>query len=178
MNTEITPVDERPLSTIKQSGMLTHYHELTEGELNKALSQCTRTEVRILNYAAKGMRGAEICRELGLKRSTLTQYLKQRPHFHDAYYTVVNSGFSSENIKALAHSKAVGLVEHLEAIATAPFDEDTKPARLAVSVNASKELLDLAGLHKGMSADGATINIGQLLVQLSTNDGDIPQWKI
>jgi len=169
--------DERPLSTLKQSGMLTHYHELSEEEVNKALTQCTRTEVRILNFAAKGMRGAEICREIGLKRSTLTQYLKSRPHFHDAYYTVVSSGFSSENIRALAHSKAVSLVEHLETIATEPFDENTKPARLAVAVNASKELLDIAGLHKGMSGgDGATINIGQLLVQLSTKD-DTPQWR-
>ena len=176
MSTEITPADERPLSTIKVRGMFATYHELSDAEMNRALAQCTRTEIHILNLAAKGMNGAEICREIGIKRITMAQYLSTKEHFHDAYYTVMGMGFSSENIRALAHSKAVGLVEHLETIATEPFDSDTKPARLAVAVNASKELLDLAGLHQGNAGDGATVNIGQLLVQLSTND-DTPQWK-
>ena len=176
MDTEVTHDEGRQLSTIQQNGHLAHYHELSEGDLNNALRQCTRTEVRILNYVAKGMSGAEICREIGIKRATLTQYLRQRSHFHDAYYTVMATGFSSENIKALAHSKAVGLVEHLESIATADFNDETKPARLAVAVNASKELLDIAGLHNSTSGDGATINIGQLLVQLSNSD-NTPQWR-
>ena len=176
MDTEITPVDERPLTTFVQNGLPAHYHELDEDEVSKAIARCTRTEVRILNLVAKGMKASAICKQLGLKRTVLTKYLASRPHFHDAYYTIRANGFSSENIRALAHSKAVSLVEHLEEIATAPFDEDTKPARLAVSVNASKELLTLSGLYKGTQQDATTVNIGQLLVQLSNTD-DTPQWK-
>jgi len=176
MDTEITPVDERPLSIVVQNGLPAHYHELDEDEVNKAIARCTRTEVRILNLVAKGMKASEICKQIGLKRSYLTRLLQTRGDFHDAYYTIMANGFSSENIRALAQSKAVSLVEHLEEIATAPFDEDTKPARLAVSVNASKELLTLSGLYRGTQQEGTTVNIGQLLVQLSNTD-DTPQWK-
>ena len=176
MDTEITPVDERPLSIVVQNGLPAHYHELDEDEVSKAIARCTRTEVRILNLVAKGMKASEICKQIGLKRSYLTRLLQTRGDFHDAYYTIMANGFSSENIRALAQSKAVSLVEHLEEIATAPFDEDTKPARLAVSVNASKELLTLSGLYRGTQREGTTVNIGQLLVQLSNTD-DTPQWK-
>ena len=158
-----------------QGGILAHYHELDEDEVNKAIARCTRTEVRVLNLVAKGMKASEICKQIGLKRSYLTRLLQTRGDFHDAYYTIMANGFSSENIRALAQSKAVSLVEHLEEIATAPFDEDTKPARLAVSVNASKELLTLSGFHRGMSGDSTMVNIGQLLINLGTDD--TPQWK-
>lgn len=175
MDTEITPVDERPLSAFVQNGLPAHYHELDEDEVNKAIAKCTRTEIKVLNLVAKGMKASEICKQIGLKRTVLTKYLASRPHFHDAYYTIMSTGFSSENIRALAHSKAVEVVENLSDLATEPFDSETRPARLAVKVNASKELLELAGLHRGMSGDSTMVNIGQLLINLGTDD--TPQWK-
>ena len=58
-----------------------------------------------------------------------------------------------------------------------PIDwETTKPAMIAQSVSASKELLSLGGVYpKSTSDGGGTVNIGQLLVNLSPDS--TPQWK-
>jgi len=174
MSTDIAQIDERPLSTVMVGGQTAHYHELTEAEVSTALHKFTRTEIAILNLAAGGMGGSAICEKVGIKRSTFSKYL-QKPLLHDCYYTVQSAGLTSDNIRELAHAKAANLVEHLNDIATMPVDEDTKPAQLAVSVNATKELLTLGGLYKGVQPDATTVNIGQLLVNLSTDT--TPQWK-
>ena len=173
MSTDIVREDERPLSTVMVGNQVAHYHELTEVEVSTALHKLSRTEIAILNLAAGGMGGSAICTNVGIKRSTFSRYMK-KSLFHDCYYTVQSAGFTSDNIREMAHAKAANLVEHLNDIATMPIDEDTKPAQLAVSVNATKELLTLGGLYKGVAPD-TTVNIGQLLVNLGTDD--TPQWK-
>ena len=173
MSTDIVRTDDRPLSTVMMGNQVAHYHELTEAEVSNAVRKLTRTEIAILNLAAGGMGGSAICAKVGIKRSTFSRYMK-KTLFHDCYYTVQASGFTSDNIREMAHAKAANLVEHLNDIATLPIDDDTKPAQLAVSVNATKELLTLGGLYKGVAPD-TTVNIGQMLVNLSTDD--TPQWK-
>jgi len=172
------PVEEtRPLSRVVPKGFLpAHYHELSEQELSDALPTFTRTEVRVLTLAAKGISKKEICSRVGLKTSTLTKYLTKEL-FHDAYYTLVGgAGFTNANAQALAQSKAVPIIERLNDIATMPIDWDsTKPAMVAQSVSASRELLTLGGAYPKSTPDGTTINIGQMLLNLTT--GDTPQWK-
>ena len=169
-------IDERPLSTVKTSGPngLAHYHELTEAEVGSAIQRFSRTEVKMLSLAARGYSNKNICQEIGVKASTLRRSL-DKPLFHDAFYTVAGYGFSSDTVVALAKSKAIDLVEHLNDVAMMPITEDTKPAQLAVSVNASKELLTIGGIYKNAVQDPTTVNIGQLLVNLKIDD--TPQWK-
>ena len=173
MSTDIVQVDERPLSTVTIGNQVAHYHELTEAEVSTALHKLSRIEIAILNLAAGGMGGSAICEKVGIKRATFSKHMK-KPLFHDCYYTVRSSGFTSDNIREMAHAKAANLVEHLNDIATMSIDEDTKPAQLAVAVNATKELLTLGGLYKGVAPD-PPVNIGQLLVSLAT--AGTPQWK-
>ena len=183
MNTDIESTDERPLSTIVQGNFLAYYHELSEDELDASIQTLTSQQVKMLHCAARGMNSRETCKQLGIKRSTLTVYLKGSVHFHDAYYTMMNSkrGFTASNIKAVAHGHALDTVQTLSTLANSPFDDETKPARLAVQVNAGKEILEIAGLHPSKntgSGEQQVINIGQLLVNLSKADGeDLPQWK-
>jgi len=173
----VPPEDTRPLSRVVPKGFLpAHYHELTELELSDALPTFTRTEVRVLTLAAKGISKKEICSRVGLKIASLTKYLKQEL-FHDAYYTLVGgTGFTNANAKALAQSKAVPIIERLNDIAIMPIDWDsTKPAMIAQSVVASRELLTLGGAYPKSTADATTINIGQMLLNLTPSD--TPQWK-
>jgi|TARA_R100000306_G_C4373129_1_gene140842 hypothetical protein len=180
MSTDIESTDERPLSTIRQRNFIAHYHELNEEEMNSAIQKCTRTQVKILNCAARGFTGAQIVKHLGIKRRSLAVYLNI-PHFHDAYYTIISLGWSASNIRQLAQGHAVEIVDTLSQLATANFDDTTQASRLAVQVKAGSELLSLAGLHPSKntgSGDQQVINIGQLLVNLSKADGqDTPQWK-
>ena len=172
-----TTEDTRPLSRVVPKGFLpAHYHELTELELSDALPTFTRTEIRVLTLAAKGISKKEICSRVGLKTSSLTKYLKQEL-FHDAYYTLVGgTGFTNANAQALAQSKAVPIIERLNDIATMPIDWDaTKPAMIAQSVSASRELLTLGGAYPKSTSDATTINIGQMLLNLTPSD--TPQWK-
>jgi len=176
---EISQIDERPVSTVRPKGFLVaHYHEMSDQDLSDALPRLTRTQVRVLTLAAQGANKKEICRTIGIRKTTLMNYLYANEPFHDAYYTIIaGTGFSANNTQRLALSKGISSVERLAEIAQMPIDwETTKPAMIAQSVSASKELLSLGGVYPKSAGDGGgTVNIGQLLVNLTQDD--TPQWK-
>ena len=171
--------DERPLSQIRSPGPtgVTHYHALSEAELSDAIQRCTGAEIRMLSLAAKGYSNQAICKQLGIKGSTLTRS-KQKETFRDSFYTIQSYGFSSETVIAAARSKALDLIEKLNDIAMLPITEDTKPAQLTASVSSARELLTISKIYKNTVQDPTQINIGQLLIQLSQTDSDTrPTWK-
>ena len=172
-------IDERPLSQIRSPGPagVAHYHALSEAELSDAVQRCTGTEIRMLSLAAKGYSNQAICKELGIKLSTLT-HARKKETFKDSFYTIRSYGFSSETVIAAARSKALDLIEKLSDIAMLPITEDTKPAQLTASVTSARELLTISKIYKNPVQDPTQINIGQLLIKLSQNDTNpLKQWE-
>ena len=69
------------------SGQTVFFHELSDTEMDNALQVLPTTQVKILVLAGQGLSSKEICRETGIKASTLTAY-KKRDLFRNAFYTM------------------------------------------------------------------------------------------
>ena len=135
------------------SGQTVFFHELSDTEMDNALQVLPTTQVKILVLAGQGLSSKEICKETGIKASTLTAY-KKRELFRNAFYTMglVPRAITTETIRSLARRHAVDLIEQLSSVAFAPTDGS--PAELRNIIKASVELLKIAGLY-----DQPTINV-------------------
>ena len=135
------------------SGQTVFFHELSDAEMDDALQTLPTTQVKILVLAGQGYSSKEICKETGIKTSTLTAY-KKRDLFRNAFYTMslVPRAITTETIRSLARRHAVDLIEQLSSVAFAPMDGS--PAELRNIIKASVELLKIAGLY-----DQPTINV-------------------
>jgi len=172
-NTDIIPIDQRPLSTTQISGQTAWFHQLSDQEIGDAMGKFTDGEVRILALAARGVAPKEILRQTSIKAVTFTR-LKKRQLFRDAYYSLAadTRPITIEGIRTLAQSHAVDSTMNIIDLANA--DTETA-AEHKVKLEANKEVLSLAGAT--VSQGIPSVQIGQLLVNLVQQQGTKPPWE-
>lgn len=159
--TEETNIDDRPISTMKISGQLAYFHQLTDQEIGEAMGSFTDGEIKILTLAARGLPPKEIYRQLSIKPRTLRYSLDHKQVFKDCYYSLASSNrpIGIEGVRSLAESYAVDSVVKIHSLTSGQADTASEKA---VQLNANKEILTLAGAYKGTDTSG--INIEKILI--------------
>ena len=174
-------------TTIKVQGQKVWYEELTDEQLDNALTHMTPTQQRILGLAGRGLGNRDICAQLGIKPATLTTYKKQKL-FHDCFYTMgqIHSAITTATVKRVAQADALDSYLNIRSLSTVPPEATAAEKRVALSAN--EAVLRMAGFFDEKKEPTTAMTIGQILVNLQRTEGrpkepwektpaELPQWK-
>jgi len=165
------------VTTIKVQGQTVWYEELTDDQVDDALTHMPPTQQRILGLAGRGLGNKEICEHLHIKPATLVAYKKQKL-FHDRFYTMaqLHTAVTIATVKKVAQADALDSYLNIRSLSTVPPEATAAEKRVALSAN--EAILRLAGSFEAEAVLSPAVSIGQLLINLAGEHGRAPEpWE-